>query len=109
MSNIWRPARKRFNSFEIAITIIVFIGLLVWFSIGFNSVKISTNSEQLNEATATVNKAVVLCYSIEGSFPPNLKYLVDNYGLIIDENRFIVHYSTFASNVMPEVILFNRG
>ena len=108
MHNIWYPRRKRFGSFEIVITIIVFIALLVWFSIGFNAIRISTSSEQLNEATATVNKAVVLCYSIEGSFPPNLQYLKDNYNLVIDENTYIVHYSAFASNIMPDIVLFIR-
>jgi len=108
MGNIWLSSKKRFGSLEIVITILIFVAVMVWFNVGYNSIKISTSTEQLNEARQTISKAVVLCYSIEGVFPPDIDYLKDNYGLVIDEGKYIVHYDAFASNLMPEITLFRR-
>lgn len=53
-----------------------------------------------------VEDYAVLCYATEGSYPANLDYLVKNYGLILQEDRFIYKYDIFASNVMPEINVF---
>lgn len=54
----------------------------------------------------TVQKYVVQCYAAEGSYPADLYYLEDNYGLILDEQQYIYDYEIFASNVMPEIKVF---
>lgn len=55
-----------------------------------------------------VETYAVQCYASEGSYPPDLQYLVDNYGLILDEERFIYEYDIFASNVMPEILIHDN-
>ena len=100
--------KRRAGSFEVILVILFFAAIIVWFSFGFKDIISSTKNEQLFEVTQSVKKAVVLCYSIEGSFPPDLEYLQDNYGLIINEDIYIVHYSVFASNIMPDIIVFSR-
>lgn len=108
MKKTWYPNKKSFFSFEILIMIFVFIILIVWCNIAFNDIRRSTSAEQLQEATETINKSIVLCYSVEGIFPPNLQYLKDNYGLTIDESRYIIYYNAYAPHIMPEVILLNK-
>ena len=39
-------------------------------------------------------------YAIEGSYPGSIAEIEEKYGIIIDE-RYVVHYSIFASNIMP--------
>lgn len=65
-----------------------------------------TNSS-INKVTVqeTVEKYAIQCYASEGSYPPDLNYLVENYGLIMDEERFIYEYDIFASNIMPDIII----
>ncbi len=46
---------------------------------------------------------IAQCYALEGAYPPNLQYLEDNYGLIMDTGRYIYHYDMFASNMFPDV------
>lgn len=108
MRNIWHSKKKKVNSFETSATIVLFILIFIWFIIGFSKTQIATSDEQLEQATQTLKKAVVLCYSTEGSFPPNLYYLQENYGVNIDTDRYIIHYKAYASNLMPEIVLFNR-
>ena len=43
------------------------------------------------------------CYAIEGRYPPGLGYLRTHYGLLIDEQRYIVHYVYLADNLPPEM------
>ncbi len=56
-----------------------------------------------------VSKAVLQCYALEGSYPPNLEYLRDNYGLMLDRRNFDYHYEVFASNIRPSIQIFARG
>ena len=50
-----------------------------------------------------ITRACVQCYAIEGRYPPSVQYLEDAYGIRIDEERYAVFYSGFASNVMPDI------
>ncbi len=43
------------------------------------------------------------CYALEGSYPPDLAYLENNYGLILDHEKYSYVYEVFASNIRPEV------
>lgn len=66
---------------------------------------------QLDKSTIeeTVAKYVVQCYASEGAYPPNLEYLADHYGLILDKERYIYQYDIFASNIMPEIIILDKN
>ena len=55
-----------------------------------------------------VRRAAVSCFAEEGVYPPSVDYIVDNYGLIIDEDRYTVHYNSFADNIMPDITVTER-
>lgn len=50
-----------------------------------------------------ITTAVLQCYALEGSYPPSLAYLRDNYGVIIDEEHYYYRYEIFASNIRPVI------
>ena len=56
----------------------------------------------------TIKKYAVQCYASEGSYPPNLDYLVDNYGLMLDKKNYFYYYEAFASNFMPDISVYSR-
>lgn len=56
-----------------------------------------------------VLQAAVQCYAVEGSYPSSLDYLEENYGLLVNHDRFIVTYEAFASNLMPQVNVLERA
>lgn len=56
-----------------------------------------------------VNKDIVHCYSIEGMYPPNVKYIEDHYGLIYDKNKYLVDYEYFGSNIIPKVTIVSKS
>lgn len=50
----------------------------------------------------------VQCYAVEGIYPPDLGYMRDHYGLQVDEERYLVDYRCFASNLMPDITVLPR-
>ena len=56
-----------------------------------------------------VRRAALTCYAVEGAYPPGLEYLRENYGLAYDEEQYFVIYDAFASNLMPEIRVRQRG
>lgn len=55
-----------------------------------------------------VKNAALTCYAVEGAYPSDLAYLREHYGLAYDEDRYIVAYDAFASNLMPEIRVRER-
>ena len=60
---------------------------------------------QLEQA---LQRTAAACYAVEGAYPPNVEYMCENYGLIYDESRYIVHYELYASNFMPGITVMER-
>ena len=54
-------------------------------------------------AEDAIRRAAVTCYAIEGCYHPNYAYLAENYNVSVDPEKFIVYYSTFATNIMPSI------
>lgn len=68
-----------------------------------------TTVQQMEILQNAVTSAMRTCYAIEGKYPDNIDYLIDNYGLRYNESRFHIYYDQFASNVMPDVRIIERG
>ena len=68
----------------------------------------SASQERLKAAEQSVARATVQCYAIEGRYPPDLDYLEENYGLILDREHYVYHYRLEGSNLMPEIQVFEE-
>lgn len=64
--------------------------------------------ERTEAVTDAIRKASVQCYALEGSYPPDVTYLMAHYGLQLDLTRYAVRYEVFASNIMPEIEVHER-
>lgn len=56
-----------------------------------------------------IRSAVVSAYATEGRYPDTLERVVSDYGIIIDEKRFLVNYEIFADNIMPDITVTFKG
>lgn len=101
-SKIWSLIKDNFLSmlFIVAISV-VFIG-------GISSAAGSSRDEAKIVAEDSIHRAVLSCYALEGRYPATFEYLRDNYGLNIDENKYIIHYDVFGSNIMPNITVLVR-
>ena len=67
---------------------------------------IDMSPKMLEEA---LRRGCVACYAAEGVYPPNLDYLKEHYGVQVDDARYVVIYSVFADNLMPDItVLVNE-
>jgi competence protein ComGC len=57
---------------------------------------------------ASIEKALIHCYAIEGSYPPSIDYLTEFYGIHLQEDRYIYHYEFIGSNIRPIVKVFEK-
>jgi len=86
----------------ILITLLIFsvTAIAAWFV--FDSTGSSLLSEQAELLNDSIYSAVVNCYAVTGHYP-TLEELTGEYGIVIDTEHFSVYYSSFASNVMPDI------
>lgn len=57
----------------------------------------------------SLNEAAVHCYAVEGRFPPSLDYLCETYGIYYDHDAYSIFYEIFASNMMPDITVIDKG
>jgi len=101
--------KKRYRSLAgFAATAIVSIALLFCAAIGILRFNDSVRVRQLDLIRSSVQKAVIHCYSLEGSYPSNLGYLQQNYGLLLDKSHYVYDYRIFAANVSPDIFIFRK-
>lgn len=95
----------RFNMEKITLVVSAAFLILVIAIISPSIIHFTGKSKEINVESVqkTVEKYVVECYAVEGSYPADLYYLQENYGLILDEDNYIYDYEVFASNVMPKI------
>lgn len=70
---------------------------------GLHQAEVSSRAEGLRVLEEGVLRAAIKCYAVEGSYPDNLTYMEDHYGVRVDRTRYVVHYEIFASNLLPDI------
>lgn len=96
------------NNFKF-ISVIIIIVLIAYMYIAVDNAQRKSNEESYNILSDAIIRSAVQCYAIEGFYPPDIGYLENNYGLLVDHNKYFVSYSVFASNIIPEVQVFLKN
>ena len=63
--------------------------------------KLAVNT--LKDLETTISRYALQCYATEGAYPPSIDYLVDHYGLIVNEDKYIYEYEAIADNIRPSI------
>ena len=90
-------------------SVMVVLAVLLFFGIGLTRLeqgRQALGKQQLEEA---LRRSAVACYGAEGFYPPDVAYMVKHYGLQYDEEDYWIHYERFASNLMPEITVVEKG
>ena len=85
------------------IGLLVLVVLLAVFGASASKMNGSSEERARQIAEDAVRRAAVTCYAVEGCYPESYAYLCEHYNVRVDSDRFIVYYSVFASNIMPEI------
>ena len=79
-------------------------GLCAYMFIGQADRVNGENDRAASEMMAqSLYRGALSCYACEGAYPDTLEYLCEKYGITVDESKYDVHYTIFASNIMPDI------
>ncbi len=90
------------------ITLFIFALFIIVIYFGLQSVEGSSDRLQLKALHDAIARGCTHSYATTGAYPSSIDVLTDNYGVQIDESKYIVHYEIFASNIMPEITVIPK-
>lgn len=106
-----RFGKRKFTFFHFMkskIVLLLFCIFLAVFLYGLSTLEGSTSEKQRASLEAALHRSIVQCYAVEGTYPPNLSYLEEHYGLTYDKDRFFIDYISIGSNLVPDVFILDK-
>jgi len=103
-----RKYGSRWTWISLVLGLALFAAVAVWMVRGVREAAEVSDREGLRMAQEAADRAVVSCYALEGVYPATYEDLKAKSGLAIDEERYIVFYEIFASNIRPAVTVIER-
>ncbi len=94
--------REKTPKYVLVIICTLFIALLGYFTLSYYGVQSAKEPDKERERVMTY---CVQCYATEGVYPPDLDYLVENYGFKLKDRYYDYFYDVFAPNVRPDIII----
>jgi hypothetical protein len=98
----------RLKNIQLYIMVIVILITVLLVLNGISSYDDNFTESEVDRVKETVEKYIVQCYATEGAYPPNIAYLSEHYGLILNEDKYIYEYEPVAENIKPIVQIFIR-
>lgn len=88
----------------------VFLIIAVSFFITKGTDKLYNKSDKdgLQITKDAINEAIATCYAIDGMYPATFEELKDKSNIVINEDKYAVIYSIFASNLKPEIEIIEK-
>jgi len=93
----------------VVVTVLVFVLIFAGAVFLMDYVGNVSEDAQTEMVRSAVRNAALTCYAVEGAYPSEIEYLVENYGLAYDSERFLITYEAFASNIFPDIYVNVRG
>lgn len=98
---------RRFPYLGTVLSVCIFAVAIGLFLFYIGNLSNSSDGESRRMTEESIRKALVNCYAIEGVYPTKVDYLENNYGVIIDHDRYSVRFDALGGNIMPAVELID--
>lgn len=82
--------------------------LVAWFLAALGGLHRGSAREEKLRLERALYRGAAACYAGEGFYPPDLDYLCRNYGVEVDESKYLVIYEVEAENLMPQITVIER-
>jgi len=93
---------------KLKLSLLAFLILLLLFLYGINTVSTTTKDKQRESLETAINRNIIHCYAVEGTYPPSLAYMEEHYGLTYDKDLFFVDYQAIGANILPDVTIITK-
>ena len=84
------------------------VTVLLFFLIALGNLEQGHAREGKTQLEEALRRSAVACYAAEGIYPPTLEYMIEHYGIQIDETKYTVIYEVFAENLMPDITVLEK-
>lgn len=99
--------KKHLNKLYPLVWVLAILCVLFCFMIALSNLNNGQSAEEKERLEEALSRAAVACYALEGAYPPDLEYLIENYNVQINTDRFTVKYELYASNLMPDITVLD--
>lgn len=93
---------------QIYVPVLVSAVMIGWIWSGITSISAGTGEQQKASLEEALHRDIVMCYAQEGRYPQSLDYLKEHYGLIYDEDKYMISYEVLGSNLMPDIKVMEK-
>ena len=92
----------------VIVSLLVFSVIAAWMLHGVHEASEVSDREGLRMAERAVREAAVSVYALEGAYPSSYEDLRARSGIAVDDEKYMVFYEIFASNIFPEITVLER-
>lgn len=85
--------------------LVLVLGGFIAFSGSFSDTNLSYEKDLLQKA---LDRSITQCYALEGTYPSNLEYLEEHYGLTYNKDHFFVDYQYIGGNLRPDITIIEK-
>ncbi len=95
--NIWRLSPL------LLVTIVLIIA-----SCSADSMTRANRSREKALLAQALSRSTTQCYALEGTYPPDLSYMEDHYGLTYNHDHYYIDYQYIGANLRPDITIIER-
>ncbi len=103
-----QPLAKRISE-SVNFSVLFFVVVMCLFLAGISFLSSSDARDDKQILSDALQRDIVHCYAVEGFYPPTLSYIEQHYGLTYNHSDYLVDYEYVGENVMPNVMIIERG
>lgn len=90
------------------LTLLFTFAVLICFLSAFSTLRQDHSIQDKQQLETALTRSAVACYAAEGSYPSDLQYLEENYGVQVNKELYTVKYEFIASNLMPDITVLEN-
>lgn len=87
---------------------VIAVAAVLCFAAALDSLDSGRSEEDKRHLEETLRRGCVACYATEGVYPPDIEYLEEHYGVLIDKEQYTVRYTAIAENLMPDITVLEN-
>lgn len=89
--------------------LIIFAIIIILFFVALSHFGTANTQKQKESLENAIDRCIVECYALEGTYPPSLEYMEEHYGLTYNDDTFFVDYQAIGGNIRPDVTIIVRN
>lgn len=88
--------------------ILLFVVLFCAFIFGISLISNETTEKQSESLELAISRSIAHCYAAHGFYPESLDYIIDNYGISYDSDKYFIDYNVIGENMFPDVTIIHK-